>query len=275
VTFSIDPILGDDLLPTTFRRMVTNDIAEQFGWPLTEALEQKSLRKELKAENQKAIRLITRLNDLLILNKKIEFDMLIFSIKHSNNKPEYDSIIASPIINDRIRSALSKTINSDIVNATNSPFKLSELNLFKRLDSPAAATLTFPKGTKPQVTNFSQVMLSSSLNFSIGIDNRIPIPTSQMFDAYGEAFVYEILFATQQAIGPDALYREYVHLPDIQSFLKEESKSAMQFLAKHPELMKNYCTAELVNMVRSRNAAEINKIRVMYRQQVEKITNDL
>jgi hypothetical protein len=38
VTFTIDPVLGDDLLPMTFRNLVINDLLHQLGFPLTQFL---------------------------------------------------------------------------------------------------------------------------------------------------------------------------------------------------------------------------------------------
>jgi hypothetical protein len=272
VTFTIDPILGNDLLPVTFRRMLVNDIAEQFGLPLTEAFYLKALVNELNIENQQQIRLITRLNDLIIRGDSLGAQKLTDEAK---SKQGTVSLVDSKLLSGTMKERLKMANGVATLTPADSPFKLSELELFKKRAPAAAAPKTSSsQRTKLDSSSMSQVLLSSTMNFSTGLENRQPIPTSQMFDAYGEAFVFEIAFAAQQAIGPDSRYREYVHLPDVQSFLKEESKAASQFLAKHPELMQNYCTKELAMAIRSKNPSEINSARVKYRRSVEVITND-
>ena len=278
VTFTIDPILGDDLLPVTFRRMLVNDIAEQFGLPLTEAFYLKDLVKELNEDNQRSIRLFTRINDLIIAGNKAGAQKLVDDLRKGNTEQQaiYKNVTYGKLSTETIRSYMEKTDQiSNMTSPADSPFKLSQLSIFsKRPPVPTATKMPSSQRSKTDATSMSQVLLSSTMNFSTGLENRQPIPTSQMVDAYGEAFVFEIAFAAQQAIGPDARYREYVHLPDVQSFLKEESKAAVQFLTKHPELMQNYCTKELATAVRSRNPLEINAVRVKYRKAVEIITND-
>ncbi|MGL6073992.1 MAG: hypothetical protein ACRC8S_07510 [Fimbriiglobus sp.] len=271
VTFTIDPILGDDLLPTTFRRMLINDIAEQFGLPLTEAFYLKELVKQLSQDTQRTIRFITRLNDLIVSGNKLGAKKIIDDLR-SMNRDEFDRICYGKIVTEDIKKYMEDTTSILNSSATESPFKLSELEFFK--SKRPANTDGLDSRTRGSNDSMSQILLSSTLNFSTGLDNRQPFPTSQIFDAYGEAFVFEIAFAAQQAIGPDSRYREFVHLPDVQSFLKEESKSTSQFLAKHPELMQNFCTKELAAALRSRNGSQINAIRIKYRRAVEVITND-
>ena len=43
ITFTATPILSDELLPTTFRNLVINDLVEQIGLPLTQVLNDKEL----------------------------------------------------------------------------------------------------------------------------------------------------------------------------------------------------------------------------------------
>lgn len=44
VTLSIEPILGDELLPTTFRNLIINDLVDQIGFPLTRLLNDEEAR---------------------------------------------------------------------------------------------------------------------------------------------------------------------------------------------------------------------------------------
>lgn len=45
VTFTLTPVLGDELLPTTFRNLLVNDLVDQIGLPLAKFLEEERLYK--------------------------------------------------------------------------------------------------------------------------------------------------------------------------------------------------------------------------------------
>jgi hypothetical protein len=57
ITFTLTPYLSDELLPTTFRNLILNDLVDQIGVPLTELLNDSEVRKYLlldQYENQAA-----------------------------------------------------------------------------------------------------------------------------------------------------------------------------------------------------------------------------
>lgn len=55
VTFTITPVLGADLLPSTFRNLVGNDLRQQLGFPLTQVLGAQELASGLLTEENKQI----------------------------------------------------------------------------------------------------------------------------------------------------------------------------------------------------------------------------
>ncbi len=302
VTFTIDPVLGDDLLPVTFRRMATNDLVEQLSLPLSEAFYDKPTVDLLNPTGQKFVRLSTRLYEMLTVPESLpegsdpprlgEARALVQSVTAEDWKAITTSDFTTPEFNELLNVLKDPTRLRTLSPApkqqqqqrqpTTPPQKqqyprgaaaLSNSTFFQR---PAATpSAPAPQGGPRRASasgNINTLLGISSLSFATGLDNRLAFPTSQLFDVYGEAFVYEIAYAAKQSIVPDVNYRGFVHLPDVQSFLKQETQAAYQFLAKNPELMREFCRPELVQVVRSRRVPEVTARRTEYRARVAAIT---
>ena len=292
VTFTVDPVLGDDLLPVTFRRMATNDLVEQLGLPLSEAFYDSSILKSLDAAGQKFVRLSTRLYESLAVPDSLPVGSdpprlgQARALARSLTDDELKAIKASPFARDDFRKLLD-----DLRAPDPSPTPAADPTPAApprgvKYDQSAAAVGTSPPfapQADPQppraggprrvgAGGFNALVVTSSPSFATGLDNRLAFPTSQLYDVYGHAYVYEIAYAARQAIVPDATYRGFVHLPDVQSFLKQETLAAYQFLAKNPELLSEFCTHGLVLDVRSRRTTSLSSARARFRERVERVT---
>ena len=74
ITFSIKACITDELLPTTFRNLVVNDVMEQLGFPITKLLNDKDARKTLE--------------EYPIVKRKIELLNQLISESSTLKKPE-------------------------------------------------------------------------------------------------------------------------------------------------------------------------------------------
>ncbi|VTU02541.1 Uncharacterized protein OS=Singulisphaera acidiphila (strain ATCC BAA-1392 / DSM 18658 / VKM B-2454 / MOB10) GN=Sinac_2187 PE=4 SV=1 [Gemmataceae bacterium] len=95
VTFTIDPILGDDLLPMTFRNLVINDLLHQLGFPLTQFLNDREvagavLRPEvgpvlpnLRTLIASVTPVVGKLNELILTAKQTEDERPVFTYVES------------------------------------------------------------------------------------------------------------------------------------------------------------------------------------------------
>ncbi|MFT3883084.1 MAG: hypothetical protein QM703_25960 [Gemmatales bacterium] len=63
ITFSIKPYLTPQLLPTTFRNLVVNDVMEQLAFPITKLINDKDARKALNEYAEVKIELLRKLTD--------------------------------------------------------------------------------------------------------------------------------------------------------------------------------------------------------------------
>ncbi len=312
VTFTIDSVLGDDLLPTTFRRMAVNDLALQFGFPLTDLLYDKDTLDQLNPKTQKVVRLVTRLNDLLTSDPPLVAEAMALAGSLCPEDVEEVDAIATVAIRRALRELRKDDVPAHLeencplpkafadgggsgdekkgggrsppaTGGSNQPppyqglkqaRPLSQTKLFAGGSGGASARSgpTRRAGTPGATAGLSVAFSGLSVPFATGLDNKLPFPTSQLIDVYGEAYVFEIAYAVKQALAGDVEYTKYPHMPDVQSLLKEETQAAYQFLAKNSHLIGNHCTPDLVRAVRSRNVEVIARMRAAYRSQVADVT---
>lgn len=280
ITCSIDPVLGHDLLPTTFRRMVVNDLTRQFGLPIVEALESEKIRGLLNHELRTFVRNITRLNDYVCLDHPEE--TLILFVKQLP-PAQFETMVKYSSKDLKLRLwqwRLMKYFDKLALCFKFVPKKNKDNSELKLLVSPRRNLENYFK--KPQevaiaskdrrgfvsLTNVS----TPTLSFANGLDNKLPFPTTQMMDIYGEAAMFEIAYGAYDALAESIEYQHYAHLPDVQNFLKEESRAAYEFLAKNPHLFTTHCTMDLVQDIRSKRMECVYLKRQQFRRDVAMLT---
>jgi hypothetical protein len=92
-------------------------------------------------------------------------------------------------------------------------------------------------------------------------------------DVYGLREVFNIAYFAELTFHKDIKARGYAHLPDIQSYLREEMNAAMKLL-DHPQnrgLWTAFCTPELVTAVRSRQIDVLRAMRQNFRNEIHRI----
>ena len=70
ITITADPVLSDDLLPTTFRNLVVNDLVDQLRLPLVKMVENKAWQEITKQESDEEVKVFKRL--LVQIEQNIE-----------------------------------------------------------------------------------------------------------------------------------------------------------------------------------------------------------
>ncbi|HEX4613167.1 MAG TPA: hypothetical protein VH092_33570, partial [Urbifossiella sp.] len=139
---------------------------------------------------------------------------------------------------------------------------------------PAPVAPAAPVTVSQAIQNVVNQFKVPGLSFANGLDNRIAVPTSQLFDVYGEANLFAIGFGAVEALGAAFYDQGYAHLPDVQSYLREEARAAYQFLAQPGQqgLWAEFCTPDLVAAVRTRQVARLEDMRDAFRCRVEAVT---
>ncbi|VTR91759.1 Uncharacterized protein OS=Singulisphaera acidiphila (strain ATCC BAA-1392 / DSM 18658 / VKM B-2454 / MOB10) GN=Sinac_2187 PE=4 SV=1 [Gemmata massiliana] len=255
ITMTLTPVLGDDLLPVTFRNLVLNDLLHQLGFPATQVLgdQDPTVAVLLNAEFQVFVRVVTQLNDDLSCRR---WDAAVAHARAIKGDP-------------KLYGAFKKY-------ATTDPELLPAFDALAAEKTPGApelAPLMRPgavRGALP--TSFQTRFAVPTIGFAAGLDNRTAFPTSQLLDVYGAHAVFEIVFGAQKAFATSIARQKYAHLPDIQSYIKEEAGAAYELLRKNPNLVAHYCTPALVQAIRSKRVEEVLKYRQAYRTELAALT---
>lgn len=261
VTMTLTPILGEDLLPRTFRNLVMNDLSQQLGFPITQVLtdQDKEITTLLTPGFQRFVQILTQLNDYLSRDDQASAVRLAQAI-------EKDKTVIDPDTKDTLYKAFRRYAKDqpEIRDAFEELVKGAGPNAKKGLGGPELRRYlrhSFP-------TRYA----TPTIGFANGLDNRTAFPTSQLLEVYGSQAVFQIVYGAQKAFERVIARQKYAHLPDIQSYLKEEGGAAYEFLRKNPQLMAHFCTPELVQAVRSRRVEDVVKIRQAYRAAVAQLT---
>lgn len=343
ITMTITPALGDDLLPTTFRNLVVNDVVTQLGFPLTQVLDGDDFQAILTPETKRVIAGIDLIRRWTTkgLSHKGEITAVVVSLSDVDRErvrvavnsqlaerkvPEEAKETGYAQLIDGLSAVLAKfteqyrrtgqrmgcddpipppppstarepsSTNVTPTAAQQPPMPSSGQFLVRPNASPysplgsIADSLTSPPIPRPRTRpgtaaspppsvsaaarNVLNQLKVPSLSFANGLDNRVAIPTSQLFDVYGEANLFAIGFGAVQALGTTFNDQGYAHLPDVQSYLREEARAAYQFLAQPSQLglWSEFCTPELVTVIRTRQIARLQDMRDDFRCRVEALT---
>jgi hypothetical protein len=274
VSFTVSPVLGNELLPQTFRNLIINDLTRLASFPLAAFLNDGESRT-IDDTTRLASRFV---NEFEIIEKRFsEFVRAVDSLP--NEKPKIKEEYA------KYRKGVGELVPDELVKLTTlSETEVDEAlcnceNPNKEINKVQFKTVLI---NRTALLNKSQSRLSSiqsrlgtmSVPFSTGTRGRQSIPYSQFVEIYGASFLIEVAFQAQNALGNKVAQQGYAHLPDVQSFLKSETDSAYRLL-KNPacqHLWAKYCTPDLVRMVHTRSYNEIKVIRDQFRNELMILT---
>lgn len=259
VTMTLTPVLGDDLLPTTFRGLVVNDLVYQLGFPIAQALnpgDNKEFKDFVTPDNKVAIDILTQVNDYLEEKKARDAADFLDRLPAADR----DLFICSLDAPGRARL---KEVWPKAANQTPSANGLADNK--KRLMRPYDIKVQ----TSSLGRELSTRLTVPALSFATGTDSRTAVPTSQLVDVYGTAYSFEIAFAVRQAFERVVQRQGYAHLPDVQAYLKEELNAAYELLSnpKNAALWE-FCSPNLVQLIRTQAWDQLDDQRRYFRQTV-------
>ena len=191
VTVTLSPVLGDDLLPVSFRNLVVNDLVDQIGVPLTAFLNDKADSDRYLNDCMQQI-----VHDLA--GNGLTETEIIYIQKHCLQQP-LDPCAAAPCPPPKAGAVDVLAVSAEVKTA-----------LLRNLQASRLCTVPAVSSSKRR-------------------NAQLPFPPSEMLDVYGVDFAFRIAYAAKQTFAKDPANRDYVHLPDVQSFLKEELQAAYEF----------------------------------------------
>jgi len=276
ITMSLTPVLGDDLLPKTFRNLVINDLVHQLGFPITQALDPSRdpqafefLKVFLTRENQRYLEAVTLISDYLVANQVAEARATFKGLAAAEQKALFDAVDATD------KDTLNRLLDPNGSPPTGRPLNATRDGLNFPAPPEPDAKLDKSKKVAPVAQGAGRTARESLANgftvlvpqFAPGTNSRVALPTSQLVDVYGTTYAFEIALGARDAFGKQAAARGYAHLPEVQGYLKEELNAAFDLLAQpRNSAVWEFCTPDLVHLVRTQAFDQLDKRRRQFRQ---------
>ena len=271
ITVTAEPHLTRELLPTTFRNLVIEDIVDQLGLPITKMLESDEAEKKIailayyecvdlrkihtidvkEAEQLATERQAEEERKKVLIEADRCFEDLLPKQLKKHCKELRDSLIKKP--------GNSLTVK-DIVKSFDLDGKQKEQAFLNEIQSEDKRKELLQR-TRPTAANIvrdievSQSRLLLQQNQVRIRRSRLPFPPSQLRDVYGksEHAITHILVGAWLAFHKHPAHQKHVHLLDVQAFLRTELQASYDFLSL-PETLRLWevCTKELAAAVRGR-----------------------
>jgi hypothetical protein len=269
VTLTLEPMCSPELLPTTFRNLVLNDLAQLISTPLVTFLNDPDQVSQFL--NEKTRFVVNYLAERPhALDRDIEESWRRWdearrqtrdwNAAKGDNPParlrvEYVGM-TEPAKTEPAKSDPAKTEPPVIVGAVPMPSRQIYVSMCDSFRCLSTMSRSLP-----------------SLSYSKSRNGRQPFSPSQVFDVYGYDFPFHIAYeanvSLRKRIGPGQL----IHLPELQAYIREEVAGAYKFLSseRNAELW-SFCTHELATAILARRTDEIAKTREEFRAAVKKLT---
>ena len=263
ITMTITPILGEDLLPVTFRNLVINDLVQHLGLPLTSFLDRQDIQDGvlLTEDNRQALRGLDLLDELaacscpeMAQTKAAKFtadqQLRVCAAIRIAAPPEcwkYPPPVPciDPKCKDRdqlaaCRQLICKFIATELFRKdAGLPCVAAQGSSHSNKQYSMQATRHFSNRLKSQSAETKRFRAKNiqapGIPFSNGLLAREPFPTSLILDVFGVGNSFEIAYGAHETFQDEILQTGYVHLPNIQTYLREELNAAYQFLNTHPQ----------------------------------------
>jgi hypothetical protein len=308
VTMTIQPMLGEELLPATFRNLVIAGLTKELGYPLTKFLDEddqidlskninrllvrhllklddiiKAAGEGIEKYEEKLASLPKELADLLALNPedRKSYVMIDKGMQKLGKdlKPTLRSLQGKPLKDYWEKFVPDESQKNQKCNPLEESIEQNELASTNEVQKQARIQLigeyAKQSGVIDKVVKLKNNVVSLGVPFSSGTRNRQSIPISQYLEVYGGEFPYEVAYQANIALKSTIETQGYAHLPDVQGFLQHELDAAYRMLMM-PEsdlFWQMYCNAETVKLVRNRNARTLQEKRVEFRQKFQAISN--
>ncbi|HYH67404.1 MAG TPA: hypothetical protein VD866_22085 [Urbifossiella sp.] len=236
VTFTLNPVLSNDLLPMTYRTLVINDLVQQLGFPLARFLEVDDAKVILTKEERVKVRTI------------------------ANGDPAAkDTTKIDPLPPPRVAPKGS-------VGATRvqTPVPAGK-------DGQVSHT-AFDRDLKARV---EKRFVIPTLPPAQGRQARASVPNSQLLEVFGVENCFEIAYQARLAFEESIDVNGYAHVPDVQAYLQSELGAAYRFLAEpnNQTLWTTYCRPEIVAAVRNRDVITLAAQRAAFRTYFQGVSN--
>ncbi len=255
VTLTLEPMLGPELLPTTFRNLVINDLADQISLPLVTFLNDPTQVSQFLNERT---RFLVR---YLAEHPQAEDRHIEEAWKRQCGAKPHEWIAPKPT---PVPNSQTFQPGVAIVNFAQ-PGQAIDPTLMNR---QVYVTMC------DQLQHLSGMARPTPmLSYSKNRNGRQPFPRSQLFDVYGSDFPFFIAYEANMSLRRRIAPGNLLHLSELQAYLREELAGAYKFLSnERTQHLWTFCTKELATAIVARQKDDVKKLRDQFRAAVHQIS---
>ncbi|MFM8802379.1 MAG: hypothetical protein ACKOK8_00455, partial [Planctomycetia bacterium] len=257
ITILADPQLGDDLLPTTVRNLVVNDLVDMLAPSLTFAVNTSAVRDGMEALSASAG--IVRNAPPSIPPIPAGMEALSASAGIVRNVPP--SITPIPAGMEALSA--SAGIMRD---APPSIPPVPRLAPGASIHAMSTLLSTPPSDSRPGLSeHWPAAALQRMRSRSVSVPTakmrraRMPLPPEQLVDVIGERQIVLLLESTHEALAAHPANTPCIEYPDVRGFLGEELQAAYEFLGqeRQRQVWAELPGWNLAELIRSRRMNEL------------------
>ncbi len=250
VNVTVEPVLGDDLLPTTFRDFVINDVVDRLAPRVTRFVNSSAKDREKleKSWNEYRGAIVKR---LVVMN--VDPAKWPASLKKEYIEKQQQTTYASPVdieasnVDAEFESLLSALNNNSEYGTTESSPPKSDLDKFKEesLTNIDVKTEDLDESIR-EIGTFLSSEISAVAPTSSPRRPELSTPESHQLGINGTSLAL-IMLTTAKFLRGKSDTDKIVHFADVKSFLRDELVGSYKFLSQ-PEVQpmwERHCTPEL------------------------------
>lgn len=289
ITVTIEPYLGQELLPATFRELVTNDVIDQLALPIAQYInsDPAAVKKQMAAIE--VLRKPDPNSASPFLKKNLRQLYYIAKYTYAANAVAKDEFnLASPgpdthtlaLAIQKLPGIRTDNIDVDDVSAIDaviSHMKPDESSATFRGKSNSEALTDLTRTYVNPALKVCEKMQALHSASSATRRSTFPFPPSQLDENFGRFELAEIVSQVYEAFKDDLANREVVHVSDLQAYLREEMASAYELLSQTEmhvvwEMESPGPEGKLAELVRTRNVREISRRRNQFESVLRRVS---
>jgi hypothetical protein len=308
ITMSLTPHLSEELLPTTFRNLVLNDVVDQIGFPTTQFINNPENNVYFDQRNTRDVVELFKLIDevrfdihtksryvrqLTELRYKPSLQPLLARVEWSwvgeyidARQSRWENLYTRTVLGSRKDVLQKRVAEIKAGMQEDSPDELSIKQ--KELDELQDSDLEAEMSHDPRIANeldtrsrigshFERMNNSIAIPATKSRRARMPFPPSQLLEVFGNDFTYSLAVDAYRVFAKERIARPApdstkitIHLPDVQGYLQEELAASHKLLAHSSNLdLWMFCSPELVDAVRSHKVDELRRMRSEFKVAME------
>lgn len=295
ITITMNPYLSDELLPTTFRNLIINDLTEQLGFPITEFInnpENTPYFDENGAEDIDQLLAFLQYHAIGDFTSQSKLVAMLVSLRWM---PGLQTLLARPEWHWLVEFAKEHSPNQSSEQSHQHRVRQAEFipEPLPAMTPPGQNGIDVETDSKKQLLVQQQQLeieirkrqsLRNSMRAHEARGNipvpstksrqaKLPFPPSEIFDVYGYDFerltvdAYRGLAKERFSRPTTASGPVFFHLPDVQGYLQEELNAAYKFL-QHAETLDlwNFCEPHLAAVIRAHDLESLECVRLKFKQ---------